>query len=394
MTADRLPLAAPRQTAPAAAPTLPWWAHAAAPALITAVVGYLARGLWGWTYDDAYIIYRYARNFAAGLGLVYNPGEPYLGSSSAGYTLLLALLHWAAPALDFPALGSAVSAVGFWTAGALLWSLGVRTRALPAGLLAALFTVANPVLVESWGGEMALLLPLVFGAVLCYARGWGAATGALLGLATLTRQDSLVLVALLGAHYAWTRRRVPWRSIAAFALVTAPWVAYSWLFFGSPIPGTLEAKIAQGQAGWPFFLSGALDWMGKRLGDGPARPIALALLVAGAAALGWDLWRRRAVAPWLLIRRLGRPVRRRLHGPAGRLLQLVRRAARRGRRHPHCLGRGRGGAAGRRGGRPAVPRRAPAGRGRRGCGGGRAAALAAGAAVELQHQLCRHAPRE
>jgi hypothetical protein len=110
MTTDSLPLAASPQIAPAAAPSLPWWAHAAALALITAIVAYLARGLWGWTYDDAYIIYRYARNFAAGLGLVYNPGEPYLGSSSAGYTLLLALLHRAAPALDFPALGSAVRA--------------------------------------------------------------------------------------------------------------------------------------------------------------------------------------------------------------------------------------------------------------------------------------------
>jgi hypothetical protein len=87
----------------------------------------------------------------------------------------------------------------------------------------------------------------------------------------------------------------------AFALVIAPWVAYSWRFFGSPIPGTLEAKIAQGQAGWPFFLSGALDWIGRRLGDGPARPIALALLVAGAATLGWDGRRRRPVAPWLFI---------------------------------------------------------------------------------------------
>jgi hypothetical protein len=206
---------------------------------------------------------------------------------------LLALFHRLAPALDFPALGSAVSAAGFWAAGALLWALGVRTGAPLAGLLAALFTVANPVLVESWGGEMGLLLPLALGAIYCYQRGWGAATGALLGLATLTRQDSLVLVALLGAHDGWTRRRVPWRAVVACALVIAPWVAYSWRFFGSPIPGTLEAKIAQGQAGWPFFLSGALDWIGRRLGDGPARPIALALLVAGAATLGWDGRRRR-----------------------------------------------------------------------------------------------------
>ena len=27
-----------------------------------------------WLHDDAFISFRYARNFAAGLGLVYNPG--------------------------------------------------------------------------------------------------------------------------------------------------------------------------------------------------------------------------------------------------------------------------------------------------------------------------------
>jgi arabinofuranosyltransferase len=84
MVTSSLPRAAPARPAPAAAHPPPWGAHAAALALIAAVTGYLAFGLWGWTYDDAYIIYRYARNVAAGLGLVYNPGEPYLGSSSAG----------------------------------------------------------------------------------------------------------------------------------------------------------------------------------------------------------------------------------------------------------------------------------------------------------------------
>ncbi|MCS7179004.1 MAG: hypothetical protein RML46_08655 [Anaerolineae bacterium] len=29
---------------------------------------------WPYTVDDAYIIFRYARNWARGLGLVYNPG--------------------------------------------------------------------------------------------------------------------------------------------------------------------------------------------------------------------------------------------------------------------------------------------------------------------------------
>ncbi|HEY2733532.1 MAG TPA: hypothetical protein VGI70_06085, partial [Polyangiales bacterium] len=44
-----------------------------------------------YTLDDAYISYRYARNFARGLGLVYNPGEYVKGYSNTLYTLLMSL---------------------------------------------------------------------------------------------------------------------------------------------------------------------------------------------------------------------------------------------------------------------------------------------------------------
>lgn len=286
---------------PPAADRVPIWMHLAALGAITLATLYISQGLWGWTYDDAYIIYRYARNFAAGLGMVYNPGQPYLGTSSVGYTLLLAALSWVVPGGDFLTLGSVVSTAGFWATGALLWVLGVRARAPLAGILAALITVTNPVLVETWGGEMELLLPLVLGAILSYTAGAGIPTGILLALAVLTRQDSLVLVALLGAHYLWRRRQLPRAGGLAFVLVLAPWLLYSWWFFGSPLPGTLEAKIAQGKAGWPFFLSGAIQWMSDRLGGGLVRPLVLGLAGGGGAALAWAAWRRRPVGAWWLV---------------------------------------------------------------------------------------------
>src|SRR5437762_4060818 len=42
-----------------------------------------------FTVDDAYISYRYARNFARGLGLVYNPGERIEGYTNFLWTLLI-----------------------------------------------------------------------------------------------------------------------------------------------------------------------------------------------------------------------------------------------------------------------------------------------------------------
>src|SRR5689334_1767750 len=134
------PLSVPAEEAnnpaggPAPQPTMiaragvPWWVHGLMIAAVVGITLYISAGMWGWTYDDAFIIYRYARNFAAGLGMVYNPGEPYLGTSSAGYTLLLAGLHWLAPEADFLTLGSIVSSVGLAASGLLMWGIGVQAR--------------------------------------------------------------------------------------------------------------------------------------------------------------------------------------------------------------------------------------------------------------------------
>ena len=40
--------------------------------------------------DDAYITFRYARNLADGLGLVYNPGEWVLGTTAPLWAIVLA----------------------------------------------------------------------------------------------------------------------------------------------------------------------------------------------------------------------------------------------------------------------------------------------------------------
>ena len=50
----------------------------------------VAYGLWGFSYDDAFVTYRYADNLAAGRGLVFNPGEPVLGTTAPGWAVVLA----------------------------------------------------------------------------------------------------------------------------------------------------------------------------------------------------------------------------------------------------------------------------------------------------------------
>src|SRR5437879_8677865 len=57
---------------------------------LSAMVALLARVLTGpHPIDDAYITFRYARNLAEGLGLVYNPGEWVLGTTAPLWAMLL-----------------------------------------------------------------------------------------------------------------------------------------------------------------------------------------------------------------------------------------------------------------------------------------------------------------
>src|SRR3954447_11331155 len=62
----------------------------AALALIALGLGHL-RYHAGYTLDDAYITFRYARNLVRGAGLVYNPGDYVKGYSNSLFTLLMTL---------------------------------------------------------------------------------------------------------------------------------------------------------------------------------------------------------------------------------------------------------------------------------------------------------------
>src|SRR6202022_2682648 len=67
-----------------------WLAAEFAALVAPAVVAVLVRLLTGpHAIDDAYITFRYARNLAEGLGLVYNPGEWVLGTTAPLWAILL-----------------------------------------------------------------------------------------------------------------------------------------------------------------------------------------------------------------------------------------------------------------------------------------------------------------
>ncbi len=237
------------------------------PYLIGLVV---AAVLWGmsaacrdaWTCDDAFIVFRYARNLVDGLGLVFNAGERVEGftdllwvlwtslafvlrvdpetwthawsiAAYGGAILLLGLDHLrlvrglSAPAWAWiPVAAFAAAAHGDWN----IWATsGLETSALTLLFVAGYVALAAGVP----DSRRALLAGVVF------------------GLATLLRPDG-ALLAVVGGLFVIARARRAGPAVtyaSGFLALCVPAQVFRLAYYGAFVPNTYWAKSA-GLAWW------------------------------------------------------------------------------------------------------------------------------------------------
>jgi len=223
-----------------------WQTHLAFTAAIIAAVLIC---IWGASaspqqaYDDAYITYRYADNLRRGHGLVYNLGEPVLGTTAPLFALLLGLFGIVVPNIEWLGHWFSVASwiVASWAAIAVFQSVKRGYAACIAGLLIAL----QPAIHASLGMETALVVALMLLSLWAWRRTprWPAI--ALSSALILTRYDSMLWVILMGA-LAWQQcKRVPWREAIGIGLITLPWFVFAQLYYGSILPNSIVAKMGQ-----------------------------------------------------------------------------------------------------------------------------------------------------
>jgi hypothetical protein len=215
------------------------------------------------TMDDAFISFRYSENLAAGLGLVFNPGERVEGYTNFLWTVLMAV-----PAV----FGAGNHDVGMLVIGKLLslaFTLGSvalvcwdtaptsgqrRLALLPLG---ALFLVTTaPTLVWSVG---ALEGPMVGFLIAFSVKRWLAEldrpvriswSAVLLALAAMTRPEPAVLIGpMLALRIITSRQSLPaaWREhgryLLAFAVPFGLFLLWRYSYYGSLVPNTYYAKL-------------------------------------------------------------------------------------------------------------------------------------------------------
>jgi len=242
--------------------------------------------------EDAYITFRYAANWAAGLGPVFNPGERVLGFTSPLWTALstLGLALHADPvvwARGFAVAGDVVALLAF---GLLL----ERHASRAAAWMFAVAWAAYPYFaaVTASGLETGFVVALV-GLTAWGADRGGRWTGWALGALALSRPEGLAMAVVLAP---WVRARDRWVGGA----LAAAGIAALAIQFGSPVPQSMLAKASlygtpgpwAGRQWWEWLLPFPLAADAASSEGGNLRLVGVALF-AGVLAGVPALWRAR-----------------------------------------------------------------------------------------------------
>jgi hypothetical protein len=222
----------------------------------TALVARLVPGVR--TIDDAYITFRYAQNLLLGHGLVYNPGEAVLGTSTPIYALVMSILGFftGGGQAPFPTLALIVNGIADGLTCILLVRLGQALGYRRAGIAAAAIWAVAPwsVTFAIGGMETSLLILLGTATFYFYSSGKLVIAALCASLSLLTRPDALLFVLplalerlrnlLINGIFIPRSRSELIREIGAFTLPGLLWTAYARLTYGSPIPNSVSAKVA------------------------------------------------------------------------------------------------------------------------------------------------------
>ena len=262
------------------------------------------RAYWFLT-DDAFISFRYARNWAEGYGLVFNPGSERV----EGYTnflwvaLLAAFARAGVPAEHVAPFAGAVATAVLWLATTWFgrqvllpperrgwwW---VAPLALAANRSFAVWATSG---LETRFHELLLLggiagLWMETNRVLAGGARRMSRAGIVLALAVLSRPDALVIAGGAAVASEWRLRRArPWfptgtlRAWLPFLVIVGLHMTWRLAYYGHPLPNTYYAKLGGVlRADWGLLY---LGWFAVEY----ALVVFVPLWIAGIRA-----WRQRA----------------------------------------------------------------------------------------------------
>lgn len=210
-------------------------------------------------FDDAMVSMTYARNLAAGAGLVWNPGGPAVeGYTNFLWTLWMAVLHLTGAPESSVALLVMLSGLAILVANLfVVWKLArlISVSAVTARLAVLTVSLCYPLIFWTLRGMEVGLMALVVNLALLQALS-APASGKLrishviwLILLPLIRADGMVPAAIIAGFAGWTWHRAG-RPRTALIVVACPFIVLlahtglRWWLYGDVLPNTYYLKVA------------------------------------------------------------------------------------------------------------------------------------------------------
>jgi hypothetical protein len=213
------------------------------------VVGLIARIVfWALTdrrLDDAMITIKFDKNLADGFGLVHNLGEGHVQGFTSALSVLVPLpgelIYHGGGFLLIRLVSLACFALAAIYAYRIAGELGLG-RWPTAFVLAYLALDQNQVFFGVAGMETQIAVAVLFGGIYYVLVEDYPKSGVALGLAVLARPDFVLWVAPAYVFLIIRNHRKALRAGALSAAIVAPWVIFTWIYYGSPVPNTVDAK--------------------------------------------------------------------------------------------------------------------------------------------------------
>jgi hypothetical protein len=275
------------------------------------------------TFEDALITVTHSRNVILGLGLTSHYGEGHV----QGFTSALSVLIPLAGEVLRPGSGiGTMRVVSVLASGVTMVYAYAIARELKLNKWATGFVLAylafdyNNIFYGMAGMETQLAVAVLLACVYYTMRGDPVRGGIALGIGVLTRPDFLIFFPLAVIGLWLHDRRGALKAAGLGALVIAPWIIFTSLYYGSPIPQTIRAKqqsytehppightpaslwhfvtsqITQHEEEWRYLapFKESFNVLKAPLSDGSL--LAIALVVTVFALVG--VWTTRRVARW------------------------------------------------------------------------------------------------
>jgi hypothetical protein len=202
----------------------------------------------GRVWEDALITVLHSENFARGLGLShYHPGYPPLHGFTSPLSVLVPLMAdvfhvgWGLPFLKIVSALIAVPTV--LLAAAIVLNPAFRINIWLVYLLCAYLAFEHHQILWGMAGmETQISVFVLFFAMYCALQGSVLLMSASMALCLYARPDFAIFVCFVGLYAALSHRAKLFHILAIAMALYAPWILFTSLYYGSPVPNTIVAK--------------------------------------------------------------------------------------------------------------------------------------------------------